>query len=80
MKQFNLIKIIAGLFVIILLNFQPLEIFAQGPPPPPNEHGTSGNKNSGNAPIGGGLLMLLGLGTAYGLRKAYVSQKETIED
>lgn len=39
------------------------------PPPPPSNHGSNGNQNGGGAPIGGGVLMLIGMGTAYGVRK-----------
>jgi len=35
--------------------------FSQGPPPPPSGagHGASGNQTGGNAPVGGGLVVLL---------------------
>ena len=55
--------------------------FSQGPPPPPGAgHGASGNQTGGNAPIGGGLFILMGLGAAYGGRKLYKVNKEEIED
>jgi len=56
--------------------------FSQGPPPPPSGagHGASGNQTGGNAPIGGGLFILMGLGAAYGGRKLYKVNKEEIED
>ena len=41
------------------------------PPPPPGSHGSTGNQNGGNAPIGGGLFILLGLGAVYGSKKTY---------
>lgn len=48
---------------------------AQGPPPPPDQHGATGNQapkeSGGNAPIGGGIAILLGLGAAWGGRKVY---------
>ena len=51
---------------------------AQGPPPPPpgSGHGQSGNQTGGNAPVGGGLFILLGLGAAYGGKKIYKILKE----
>ena len=55
------------------------DVFSQ-PPPPPGDHGDTGNQNAGNAPIGGGLFILLGLGAAYGGRKLYQSYKEEPED
>lgn len=54
--------------------------YAQAPPPPPPDHGSSGNQNGGNAPIGSGLLVLLGLGAAYGGKKYYDSRKEKLEE
>ncbi len=56
--------------------------FSQGPPPPPTGagHGASGDQQGGNAPIGGGLFILLGLGAAYGGRKLYKVNKEDIND
>jgi len=56
-------------------------IYAQGPPPPPGDHGSSGNNApGGNAPIGGGLFILLGLGAAYGTKKWYNHRKEVLEE
>jgi len=56
--------------------------FSQGPPTPPSGsgHGASGNQTGGNAPIGGGLFILLGLGAAYGSKKLYALKKEDIEE
>ncbi|MCF8348312.1 MAG: hypothetical protein K9G61_05820 [Bacteroidales bacterium] len=73
-------KITLTLLLFILLYLPAGQVIAQPPPPPPS-HGGSSNQNAGNgAPIGGGLFILLGLGAAYGARKAYLSQKETLED
>ena len=55
--------------------------FTQPPPPPSGAgHGASGNQTGGNAPVGGGLFILLGLGAAYGGKKLYDKQKEELED
>ncbi len=56
--------------------------FSQGPPPPPSGagHGASGNQTGGNAPIGGGLFILLGLGAAYGGKKLYQMNAENPEE
>ena len=44
--------------------------FSQGPPPPPGGgHGSGGNQTGGNAPVGSGLFILLGLAAAYGGKK-----------
>ncbi len=57
---------------ITLITINPLTSSAQNgdPPPPPGEHGQNGNQvPGGGAPIGDGLLLLVAMGTAYGLRK-----------
>lgn len=51
---------------------------AQNPPPPPpgGGHGLQGNQPpGGGAPIGSGIFLLLGLGLAYGTKKAYQSNQ-----
>jgi len=50
--------------------------FSQPPPPPGGGHGQTGNQTGGNAPIGGGLFILLGLGAAYGGKKIHTLNKE----
>lgn len=67
MKKLRII--FTGLFVFTLS----LGLFAQGPPDPPDTgHGQSGDQDAGGqAPIGSGLLMLLGMGAAYGVKKIY---------
>ena len=55
-------------------------MFAQNPPPPPPGHGSTGNQQGGNAPIGSGLFILIGLGAAYGGKKIYdLKQDEFME-
>ena len=52
---------------------------AQTPPPPNNGGGDPGAGNTpvgGGAPIGSGLLLLVGLGAAYGGKKAYKLYQE----
>ncbi len=51
-------------------------LLAQDPPPPPGDHGLPGNQNTGDAPIGGGLFILLSLGAAYGGKRIYELRKE----
>ncbi len=48
------------------------------PSPLPAVHGSDGNQDGG-APIGEGLLILLGLGAAYGSRKIYDMKKEELK-
>jgi len=82
-KNINNMKILKNislaLLVIIGLTFS-LDSIAQVPPPPPPGHGETGNQSGGNAPIGGGLFILIGLGAAYGANKLYQSRKENIEE
>ena len=55
-------------------------LLAQAPPPPPPDHGQTGNQNGGNAPVGSGIFILLGLGAAYGGKKIYDQKKEILEE
>ncbi len=72
-------QIITFAFTMVFSLFA-LNGFTQ-PPPPPNGagHGASGNQTGGNAPIGGGLFILLGLGAAYGSKKLYNMKKEDLD-
>jgi hypothetical protein len=54
-------------------------LLAQVPPPPPGDHGESGNQPGGGAPIGSGIGILLALGAAYGGRKVYKAFKNQDE-
>lgn len=75
-------KILTTSLVLFSLLLGSQQLISQ-PPPPPGEHGDTGNQNAGNAPIGGGLFILLGLGAAYGAKKVYTlhqEQKETLEE
>lgn len=69
-------KHLATIALIISLLF-PLGLISQDvPPPPPPGHDNTGNQDGGRAPIGGGLLILLGLGSAYGGHKGYRNFKK----
>jgi hypothetical protein len=49
-------------------------------PPPPLNHGSEGNQGAGGAaPIGSGLVVLLGMGAAYGFKKVYNARKRLEE-
>lgn len=58
-------------FVICLI--APVSLLSQDapPPPPPGEHGQSENQEGGRAPIGGGMLILIGMGGVYGGYKGW---------
>ena len=75
----SLKNITLTLLVIFGLTFS-LDLTAQPPPPPSGGHGQSGNQPGGDAPIGSGLFILIGLGAAYGGKQLYNSHKESIEE
>jgi len=72
-------KNIAKLLLIAVLIAGSQQLISQ-PPPPPGEHGEPGNQNAGNAPIDGGLGILLVLGAAYGGKRLYDRSKEQLEE
>ena len=69
------IKITTIVFLIFVL---PLISIGQTPPPPPSDHGQTGDQSpdGGGAPIGGGIAMLLTMGAAYGSKKYYDYRKK----
>jgi hypothetical protein len=67
--------------IVVSLSIGSTALLAQGPPPPPpGDHGGTGNTTGGNAPIGGGLFILMGLGAAYGGKKLYDLRQESLEE
>ncbi len=80
-KKMKLMKTLKLIITGIFLTIVPLSIFAQGGPPDPPGHGeTIDQPSGGNAPIGGGLFILMGLGVAYGGKKFYNNRKELLEE
>lgn len=74
MKKIKLI--LAGIFLFALS----YGLTAQGPPEPPDRHGQEDDQEpGGNAPISGGVFILLGLGAAYGSKKVFDLRKN-LED
>ena len=74
-------KYILSIFIALTLVLWTGTAFSQSVPPPPSNHGESGNQApGGGAPIGGGLFILLGLGAAYGGKKLYAHYKENPEE
>ena len=73
-KQFS-IALLLTLFMGLNLT-----VFAQGPPPPPGDHGATGNQAPANgAPIGTAVTLMLSLFGAYGAKKAWDSRKKLDE-
>lgn len=73
MKKNFLITFILGLV------FTTLSLGVQGQPPPPPPENPAGGGNGpvgGGAPIGSGLIMLVGLGLAYGATKVISKSSE----
>ena len=68
------------ILLVIIASVTTTNLLAQVPPPPPPGHGETGNQPGGNAPIGGGLFILIGLGAAYGGKKLYDLKKESLEE
>ena len=62
--------------LLVMTSASTTNLLAQVPPPPPPNHGESGNVPGGNAPVGGGLFILLGLVAAYGGKKVYDVRKD----
>ena len=71
----NSIKILAISLLIAGATMLTTTTNADNPPPPPG-HGETGNVPGGGGPIGSGLLILLGLGAAYGGKKIYKMRKK----
>jgi len=73
------LKILTIALLIAVATFITTNAKADDPPPPPPGHGETGNVPGGGAPIGGGLFILLGLGSVYGSKKLYDLRKEKLE-
>jgi len=72
-RLFTIALITISLFII-----NPIASSGQNgdPPPPPNEHGQNGNQPpGGGAPIGSGMVFLILLGAAFGVKKMYDYKK-----
>ena len=73
-------KINSVLFTLALLLIVGLNVsLAQGPPPPPDNHGLTGDQPANGAPIGTGIALMTGLFAAYGAKKAWDARKKLEE-
>ncbi len=80
MKKF-VIKTTLLFCFILFANYN--AIAQLSPPPPPGQHGSSGNQTTGgDAPVGTGIGILLALGAAYGGKKVYNAfrNKQALEE
>lgn len=76
LKGFGLPIAIGIMFTLLTINLP-----AQPPPPPNggNDPGSGNNNVGGNAPIAGGVGILLTLSAAYGIKKVYHINKDENE-
>ena len=78
----NITILLKTLLVAALFMGWSLLAMAQGPPPPPGDHGQSTNQPAGpggGAPIGTAVTLMLGLFGAYGAKKAWDNRKKLDE-
>jgi hypothetical protein len=62
--------------ILFFLCFVSISVWAQDPPPPPGNPSSENPGPVGDAPIDGGLGILLALGGAYGGYKVYKYKKD----
>jgi hypothetical protein len=68
------------LFIILLMAFLvPAVVYGDTPPPPPPPPGSEGDQPPPGAPVGEGILLLLGLAGAWGARKYYLIYKRDLQ-
>jgi len=71
----NIRKYLSTLLVLgLFLGLNSLSMAQGGPPPPPEYgHGATGDQppEGGNAPLGSGLILLIGLGIVYAIKQTY---------
>lgn len=72
-------KIILRISVALILTISTFSAVwsQQPPPPPPAGHGQSTDQDpSQSAPVGSGMLLLIGLAGVYGIKKTFEANKE----
>ena len=79
----NIINIVKVSLIITLFTGWGLVAMAQGPPPPPGDHGQGTNQPAGpaggGAPIGSAVALMVGLFGAYGAKKVWDNRKKLDE-
>ena len=75
-KGMKLLTFALSLGLFVGISFASL---AQGPPPPPGEHNLSGDQPApgGSAPVGGGLILLVGMGVGYAIKRVADNRRKT---
>ena len=75
-------KIVFILMLLAGLQLGTNSLHAQTAPNPPANHGSGSNQSpaGGGAPVGGGLLILVGMGAAYGGKRLYDRRKQVLEE
>lgn len=80
----NILQQVKKLILVAVFSLFMVVAFGQNPPPPPGggsgSGNNSGNQLGGNAHIGGGVLILLALGMAYGGKRLYDAKKARKEE
>jgi hypothetical protein len=74
-RKINLFFITLALLLFVGLSVSD----AQGPPPPPDTHGATGDQPANGAPIGTGIVLMTGLFAAYGVKKVWDARKKLEE-
>lgn len=64
----------------LMIGISSVSFASSAPNPPGGGHGNSGNSAGGGfLPIGSGLMIMLGMGAAYGAKKVYKAFKKNDE-
>lgn len=76
-KGMKLLTFALSLGLLIGISFASL---AQSPPPPPGAHNLSGDQPApgGTAPVGGGLILLVGMGIGYAIKRVVENRRKSI--
>jgi hypothetical protein len=81
MKTLNLIFKFIFVILIATLFFNQSFASSTPPDPPAGDHGGSSDlPPGGDAPIGGGMFILIGIGMAYASKKLYAIKKIDLEE
>jgi len=73
MKKKITVSVVSLIFLLSPLFL--CNVFADQPPDPGGGPGSGDDPVGGGAPVGSGLVMLLSMGTAYGIKKIYKAKK-----